>query len=182
MKKVLISAFTPFNNKGNNYSSEVLEFIHSNEYEIDKVTLDVVYDRCFDELKKHDLDSYDLIIALGEARMRNVLTVERVAKNISSCSLPDNSGALKKDEIIDPALPDALTSGIDLGKLTSYADVSDDAGKFVCNNMYFHLLKYDSKRTMFIHVPECENSVDNYKLYAKKIESIVEILLSDKIT
>lgn len=180
MKRILISAFTPFNNKENNYSQEVLNYIESDKYMIDKVIIDVVYDKCFDDISKYDLDSYDFIIALGEARMRNVLTVERRAKNISSCSLPDNSGVLKTDEVIDAALPDVLVSGIDLVPLTECADISDDAGKFVCNNIYFHLLKYDSNRTLFIHIPECENSTDNYRLYADKIASILDILLFAK--
>ena len=180
MKKVLISAFTPFNNETNNYSGEVLKYIESDKYIIDKVIIDVVYDKCFDELSKRGLDSYDFIIALGEARMRDVLTVERRAKNMSSCSLPDNSGVQKKDEIIDPTLPDVIVSELDLALLTRHADISDDAGKFVCNNMYFHLLKYDSKKTLFIHIPECKNSIDNYKLYADKIESILDILLFTK--
>ena len=40
--KVLISAFKPFNNMPNNYSSEVLNYISG----VDKVILDVVYDNC----------------------------------------------------------------------------------------------------------------------------------------
>ena len=57
--KVLISAFKPFNNMPNNYSSEVLNYISG----VDKVILDVVYDKCFEYLKNQfDLDSYDLII------------------------------------------------------------------------------------------------------------------------
>ena len=177
MKKILISAFTPFNNKENNYSQEVLGYIESQKYHIDKVIVDVIYDKCFESLLKNNLDNYDFIIALGEARMRNVLTVERRAKNISSCSLPDNSGVLKTDEVIDAALPDVLVSGIDLVALTEYTDISDDAGKFVCNNMYFHLLKYNPLKTLFIHIPECENSEDKYRSFANKIVSIIDSLL-----
>ena len=177
MKKVLISAFTPFNNETNNYSGEVLKYIESDKYIIDKVIIDVVYDKCFDDISKYDLDSYDFIIALGEARMRNVLTVERRAKNMSSCSLPDNSGVQKKDEIIDPTLPDVIVSELDLALLTQHADISDDAGKFVCNNMYFHLLKYNPRKTLFIHIPECENSEDKYRSFANKIVSIIDSLL-----
>ncbi len=177
MKKILISAFTPFNNKENNYSQEVVGYIESQKYHIDKVIVDVIYDKCFESLLKNNLDNYDFIIALGEARMRNVLTVERRAKNISSCSLPDNSGELKKDSIIDSTQPDVLFNGLDLSRLTEYADISDDAGKFVCNNMYFHLLKYNPRKTLFIHIPECENSEDKYRSYANKIVSIIDSLL-----
>ena len=85
--KVLVTAFLPFNKSYNNYSKEVLNYISG----VDKVILDVIYDRCYEDLKsQYNLDDYDLIIAMGEARMREVLTLELQAKNISSCSLPDN--------------------------------------------------------------------------------------------
>ena len=48
MKKILISAFTPFNNKENNYSQEVLGYIESQKYHIDKVIVDVIYDKKMD--------------------------------------------------------------------------------------------------------------------------------------
>ena len=70
--KVLISAFKPFNKANNNYSYEVLKHINN----VDKILIDVVYDECFKELTNHyNLDNYDLIIALGEARSRSVLTL-----------------------------------------------------------------------------------------------------------
>ena len=50
MKKILISAFTPFNKANNNYSKEVLDYIESNEFDIQKVVIDVVYDESFKEL------------------------------------------------------------------------------------------------------------------------------------
>ena len=79
---------------------------------------------------------------MGEARMRDILTVERRARNISSCSLPDNSGEIKRDEIIDASLGEYIENEMNLEKLCGLAEISYDAGKFVCNNMYFHLLSY----------------------------------------
>lgn len=176
MKKVLVSAFLPFNNKENNYSAEVLKFVKSDGSEIEKMIIDVVYDKCFYDLALLGLENYDYIIALGEARMRDVLTVEKRAKNISSCSLPDNSGELRKDQIIDENIGEYLESKMDFDKFTEFADISYDAGKFVCNNLYFHLLKYDAKRTLFIHVPECNNDIEKYKLIADKVIKIIDSL------
>ena len=176
MKRVLVSAFLPFNKKENNYSAEVLNFISSDKVEIDKVIIDVLYDKCFDAVAENGLENYDFIIALGEARMREALTVEKRAKNISSCSLPDNSGEIKSEEIIDKSFGEYIESKMDFEKFKDFAEISFDAGKFVCNNMYFHLLKYDDSRTLFIHVPECNNDEEKYKLYAEKISRIIEAL------
>ena len=176
MKKVLISAFLPFNRKGNNYSAEVLKYVSSDSVEIDKVIVDVIYDKCFDELSTYGLDNYDYIIAMGEARMRDVLTVEKRAKNISSCSLPDNSGEIKQNEVIDPSFGEYIENEMDLSLFCEFAEISCDAGKFVCNNMYFHLLSYDAKRTLFIHIPECNNDIEAYISIADKVKGIIESL------
>ena len=94
MNKVLISAFRPFHKSSNNYSSEVLKYISSDTFAIDKLIVDVVYDESYKELSNYDLNHYDLIIALGEARSRHELTIEKQAINLSSCSIPDNKGNL----------------------------------------------------------------------------------------
>ena len=176
MKKVLISAFKPFNNLSNNYSSEVLNHINYKDIVINKVILDVIYDECFNELKTNNLDEYDLIIALGEARMRKVLTIEYQAKNISSCSLKDNLGNLKKDEKIINEDIEYLHTNIELDKCLDYAEVSKNAGMFVCNNLYFHLLNYNQNKCLFIHIPECYDNVNNYIKYAKDIVEIIKII------
>ena len=69
-----------------------------------------------------------------------------------------------------------IESKIDFKRIQKFADISYDAGKFVCNNLYFHLLKYDDSRTLFIHVPECNEDVQKYKLYAEKICGIIDNL------
>ena len=178
MKKVLISAFKPFNKSVNNYSQEVLKLININSTELNKVIIDVVYDKCFECLKEYNLDQYDLIVALGEARMRDVLTVEKQAHNVSSCSIPDNAGVLKKDEIIDNDLPNELQTNLDLESLKEYGDISYDPGKFVCNNLYFHLLKYSLDRCLFIHIPNCYDDEGNYYEYARSVENIILKILN----
>ena len=173
MKKILVTAFKPFNKSNNNYSSEVLKEI---KLDVDKVILDVVYDESYEVLKSNDLNSYSLIIALGEARSRDYLSVEKQAKNISSCSIADNKGILKNNEIIDSNFETVLETKLNLSRVTEYASISYDAGKFVCNNLYFHLLCDYPDKSLFIHIPECNNELDNYKKYAKLIENIIENL------
>ena len=171
--KVLVTAFTPFGKCTNNYSSEVIKYINN----VDKVILDVCYDKCYLDLtNQYNLDDYDLIISLGEARMRKVLTLETTARNIASCSLTDNSGMIKKEEkIIDNAITELKTL-VNLDNVKDIVELSDDAGKFVCNNIYFHLLNNYPTKSLFIHIPECDNSVDNYIKHAKTISNIINIL------
>ena len=152
--KVLVTAFKPFGNKENNYSQEVIKYIEN----VDKIVLDCCYDRCYlDLLNAYNLDKYDLIVSLGEARMRSVLTLETTAKNISSCSLADNGGIIKKDEKIINNEIEKLNTLVDLSNLKDIVELSHDAGKFVCNNIYFHLLNNYPSKSLFIHIPECHD-------------------------
>ena len=172
--RVLVTAFFPFNNLKNNYSMEVINYIDG----VSKEILDVVYDKCFDYLKnKYDLNSYDLIIALGEARMREELTLETQAVNISSCSLKDNSGVLKVNEKINENSLDFIQTKVDISKVDDIVIKSNDAGKFVCNNLYFHLLTNYPEKSLFIHVPNCYDNEENYKKHAETIMTIIKKLL-----
>lgn len=167
---VLVTAFKPFNNQNINYSMEVLKYIEK----VDKLEIDVVYDKCYLEINdKVNLDDYDLIVALGEARSRNNLTLELQAKNISSCSLKDNQGVLKTNEVINCSLPDVLKTKVKVDRCKENVDFSFDAGKFVCNNLYFHLLENYNDKAIFIHIPNCNNEEENYKKYAKIINDII---------
>lgn len=175
--KVLVTAFEPFNNMKNNYSQEVLKYIE----DVDKLVVDVVYDQCYQNIiNSFDLDSYDLIISMGEARMREELTLELSAQNLSSCSLPDNLGNLKKDEEIMPSGELILHTKVDLSKVFEEIKFSNDAGKFVCNNLYYHLLANYSTKVLFIHVPECHDDEKMYQKLAAKIQKIITILGGNK--
>ena len=53
---------------------------------------------------------------------------------------------------------------------------STDAGKFVCNNLYFHLLIHCQNKALFIHIPECNDNIENYQKHAKTIEQIIQTI------
>lgn len=177
MKKVLISAFTPFYKSTNNYSMEVIKYINIDFIDLQKQIIDVVYDECFTSLEKLNLERFDLIIALGEARSRKELTFESQALNLASCSIVDNKNALKQNEVIDISYPRIIKTKLDLSLIKEYGSISNDAGKFVCNNLYFHLLKNYSDKSLFIHIPECHNDTNLYKVYADTITKVIKKLL-----
>ncbi len=171
--KVLITAFKPFNKMQNNYSMEVLKYLDN----VDKLVIDVLYDRSYKEIDgTYNLKEYDFIIAMGEARMRKELTIEVLAKNIASCSIADNSGVLKKDEEIIKGEKKELHTKIDLSKISDFVTISQDAGTFVCNNIYYHLLLNYPEKSLFIHIPECDNDEKMYKKYALMIKQIIDKL------
>ena len=172
--KVLVTAFKPFGKCNNNYSQEVIKYIKN----VDKIILDVCYDKCYIDLcNEYNLNDYDLIISMGEARMRNVLTLEIKAKNISSCSLADNLGIIKKDEKIINNDIIELETLVNIDNVKELVKLSEDAGKFVCNNLYFHLLNNYQTKSLFIHIPECNNDINNYIMYGNTINNIIDNLV-----
>ena len=171
--KVLVTAFKPFNKSINNYSMEVLSHLTH----VDKLIIDVNYDDCYMEIiSKYDLNKYDLIIAMGEARMRDELTLELQAKNISSCSISDNKGNLKQKEVIVQGAPETLETNVQIEELG--IKISVDAGKFVCNNIYYHLLSDYPNKGIFIHIPHCHDDEIKYMEYARMIEGIISKISS----
>ena len=86
----------------------------------------------------------------------------------------------KQNEIIDDNLPDVIKTNVKVDSLSEIIKFSFDAGKFVCNNLYFHLLKNYPNKSLFIHIPNCNDSEDEYIKYAKKINKIIEILLEKR--
>lgn len=175
--KVLVTAFLPFNNSINNYSQEVIKYIEN----VDKEILDVVYDKSYQTLEgKYNLNEYDLIIAMGEARMREVLTLETQAINISSCSLKDNAGILKQNEEIIPNNNEILKTNVDIEKVKDLIEFSNDAGKFVCNNIYYHLLSNYPSKSLFIHIPNCNDNITKYKEYANIINNVISTLCNNE--
>lgn len=171
--KVLVSAFTCFNNASVNFSSEVIKHINN----VDKVIVDVLYDKSYECLLEYGLDDYDLIVSLGEARSRDCLTLELEAKNISSCSIPDNALVYKKDCVIIEGGDSVLKTKVNVSKLDNIVKFSNDAGKYVCNNLYYHLLYNYPHKSIFIHVPHCHDLEEEYIKYAKIIEKIIEVIL-----
>ena len=53
---------------------------------------------------------------------------------------------------------------------------SSDAGKYVCNNLYYHLLSDYPEKGIFIHVPNCYDETINYVKYAEVIMMIIKEL------
>ena len=110
------------------------------------------------------------------------LTLEIEAKNISSCSLADNSGVVKQDEIIDTSFEEVIRTNVEVNKVSELIKFSYDAGKFVCNNLYFHLLANYPNKSLFIHIPNC-NDDENEKLESLfnpgVLEELYDFLISN---
>lgn len=100
----------------------------------------------------------DAVLAVGEAGGRTAVTPERFGRNRIDARIPDNDGARPRDVQIDDG-PPLRPATLDVDELTRRilevgvaAEVSQDAGAFVCNRVAVELAGLDVPAA-FVHVP-----------------------------
>jgi pyroglutamyl-peptidase len=104
-----------------------------------------------------------MVIALGQADGRSDISIERVAINLCDARIPDNEGAQPIDVAVVQGGPAAYFSTLPIKKMVATlksngypASVSQTAGTFVCNQVFYglqHALKDQKVASGFIHVP-----------------------------
>jgi len=113
----------------------------------------------------------ELVICVGQAGGRPRISLERVAINCDDARIPDNAGNRPVDEEVIPGGPAAYFSSLpvkaSLAALRSAgipAEVSQSAGTYVCNHVFYALMHVintveeqaiatPATRGGFIHVP-----------------------------
>lgn len=104
-----------------------------------------------------------LVLGVGQAGGRCDLSLERVAINVDDARIPDNAGAQPIDEPVIAGAPaayfttlpiKAMVAGLQAAGLP--ASVSQTAGTFVCNHVFYglqHRLAGTGVRSGFMHIP-----------------------------
>ncbi|WP_426225083.1 pyroglutamyl-peptidase I [Pseudarthrobacter sp. DSP2-3-2b1] len=129
------------------------------------VVLPVEFGAAADALR-HELAAgkYGLVLAVGQAGGRTGLSLERVAINVDDARIPDNAGNSPVDQPVVPGGPAAYFSTLPvkaclraLGRAGIPAEVSQSAGTYVCNHVFYALMHAVAAepgvRAGFIHVP-----------------------------
>ena len=108
----------------------------------------------------------ELVLCIGQAGGRAEITPERVAINIDDGRIADNAGRQPIDVPVVPGAPAAYFSTLpikamvrDLRAAGIPASVSNSAGTFVCNHIFYGLMHrmatvpVPGQRGGFIHIP-----------------------------
>lgn len=166
--RILITAFEPFGDCDINPSYELLKALPDNidESSIIKQLLPVSFNNGFTALKNRlNEQHFDFMIMLGQYGGIEHIRLEMAGHNLISTKRADNDGNIPD---MKPILCDAeygYFTNIDLWKLSNrlkdkgfITEISESAGSYVCNYVYFSCLNYikennlDSK-ALFIHLP-----------------------------
>ncbi len=108
-----------------------------------------------------------LVLCLGQAGGRAALSLERVAININDARIADNAKAQPVDTPVVPGAPAAYFTRLPVKAMLQAlqragiaAEVSQTAGTFVCNHVFYGLMHelatrrgFKAVRGGFVHVP-----------------------------
>lgn len=105
-----------------------------------------------------------LVMGLGLAGSRSAISIERIAINVIDARIADNAGAQPVDEPVVAGGPAAYFSRLPIKAIAAGlqqagipAEVSQTAGTFVCNQVFYGLLHrmqlMPALRGGFIHLP-----------------------------
>ncbi len=106
-----------------------------------------------------------IVLCVGQTRYRNALSVERVAINLQDARIPDNDGAQPLDRPVIPGGPAAYFGTLPAKSAAAAmvaaglrAEVSNSAGTFVCNHVFYGLMHFAATRKPdlrggVLHVP-----------------------------
>lgn len=167
-RKVLLTGFEPFGGESVNPSGEIARQLHGaviGGHCVVGALLPCVFGAAITELKRQIRATQPvLVICLGQAGGRSDITPERVAINVDDARIADNAGRQPVDRPVVGGGPAAYWSTLPIkaivGALSERgipASVSQTAGTFVCNHVFYglmHALRGPKKvRGGFIHVP-----------------------------
>ncbi|HET7690188.1 MAG TPA: pyroglutamyl-peptidase I [Nocardioidaceae bacterium] len=148
---LLVTGFEPFGGDQENASQQAVLSLDG----VARGILPVAFGASFERLRELvQLHRPTAVVCVGEAGLRTHVCVERRARNLIEARIPDNAGAQPHDEPIEPSLGEWLETPLDTATLAGAdAVVSDDAGLFVCNYVYFKALAELEVPAVFVHVP-----------------------------
>lgn len=167
MKTLLVTGFEPFEGHALNVSWEIARALDG---ECDGGVqwrarqLPCVFGRSLEVLQEALDDCQpDGVLCLGQAEGRSDITLERIALNLRDARIPDNAGYQPRDEPIVAGAPLAYASTLRLRPLMDSlraeglpVSISNTAGTFVCNEVFFglqHRLIDRSLSSGFVHLP-----------------------------
>lgn len=168
---VLVTGFEPFGGEPVNPSQQIAAALHGRVIEgrtVVGLTLPCVFGVALDALdvalRTH---RPALVVCVGQSGGRADLTPERVAINVDDARIPDNAGRQPVDTPVVAGGPAAYWSGLPIKAIVAAlrarglpASVSQTAGTFVCNHVFYGLMhrlaRLPEVRGGFVHVPFSE--------------------------
>lgn len=166
---ILLTGFEPFGGETTNPSwtaaREAAALLRAEGHEVAAVELPCVFGDAIAVLQAALAEHRPaLVVCAGQAGGRARISLERIAINCDDARIPDNAGNAPVDEPVVPGGPAGYFSTLPvkaaleaLGAAGIPAEVSQTAGTYVCNHVFYglmHALRLTpGTRGGFVHVP-----------------------------
>ncbi|WP_412521019.1 pyroglutamyl-peptidase I [Staphylococcus simulans] len=165
---ILVTAFDPFGKEETNPALEAVKLLPETigEHTITKLEIPTVFNESVEVIKQQlKIETYDAVLAIGQAGGRFDLTPERIGINVDDARIADNEGNQPIDTVIQEKGAPAYFSNMPVKRMTQAikdagvpASLSNTAGTFVCNHVlyqlgYLHATTFPYIQFGFIHVP-----------------------------
>ena len=198
MSGLLLTGFDAFGGVSRNPSQDIVESLAGSSSTVTAQVLPTAYRRSFaallERMAQHQPES---ILMLGVAPGLACCRLELQAANRLCTRKADNDGFIPEEMMIDGDAPLTLATRLDvyqlhhdLGKRGVAVTLSQDCGNYVCNALYFRVLRYLrlhglNSKALFVHVPniydgaEDENSLQRLCALQNEIAQIITLLGGD---
>jgi pyroglutamyl-peptidase len=170
-RKILLTGFDAFGGATLNPSWLVARALHGRQilgHTVVAAQLPTVFDASLTALNAL-LEQHrpSLVICVGQAGGRQAISLERVAINVNDAPIADNAGGQPVDTPVKAGAPAAYFTRLPIKAMLAAlqahgvaAEVSQTAGTFVCNHVFYGLMHalatrrdLEHARGGFIHVP-----------------------------
>ncbi|MCE5192592.1 MAG: pyroglutamyl-peptidase I [Candidatus Cryosericum sp.] len=168
MMTLLITGFEPFGGEEVNPSWEAVQRVRSGAMNarIERLLVPTTYEGSIETVTEAVVRLHPAVVLMvGQAGGRAELSVERLAVNRDDALAPDNASVVHEDLPIVDEGPVAYFASLPVREIVTRlhaeglpAAVSNTAGLFVCNHLFYGVLHYIAThcvaiRAGFIHVP-----------------------------
>ncbi|MEL7527750.1 MAG: pyroglutamyl-peptidase I [Pseudomonadota bacterium] len=196
MKTILLTGFEAFGTTPVNPAEMVARRLDGETVEGARIVSRVIPNTffvCIDAVKEAIAETdADAVVMMGEFGGRATITVERIALNFNDSSrygLKDNAGVSLQGEPTAPDGPLAYQSTLPLRAMVSAmrkggipADISDAAGTFCCNHLFYGILHHIARSGKVIpagwihlpHLPEVAALEGNLGAPSMSVETASE--------
>ena len=166
--KALVTGFEPFGDDPVNPALEALHLLppRLRNLSLTTVLLPTVFGQALDVLAEAvDAAEPDIVLGVGLAGGRAALSLERIAINLDDARIPDNAGRQPIDTPVVAGGPAAYLTTLPIKAAVAAlrqaglpAIVSNTAGTFVCNHLFYGIMHLAATRRWpmrggFLHVP-----------------------------
>ena len=186
MKRLLLTGFGPFPGAPENPTAQIVQSLAASPLEDVELTtriLPVIWDGAEARMATliHETKP-DVILHLGLATKRTTIGVETRARNECSKLVPDAENVCRTSGTIDPHGPGLRLARVEAARLVDIlreagldAEISDDAGDYICNHTLYLSLGSHVPSIGFIHLPP-PNEQTSLTAMQKGIENVLRVM------